>query len=138
MNITVKQCKGRAEIDDVQLVVELNSATTIAVRAGTFYVGGILYSLEEDQLFTITPSAIIRQWVDGWLVVDDETGNVFLLVDEWEYGEGDERFNFSLSSYTALHYLYRFELPIDETDLNNASIDVEHRVPPLPDSEPEG
>lgn len=114
--------------DDMQLLVEQTDFTKLCVRAGAFRLLGENMVLAEDAEWEFTQQPTERMWADGFIVRDRSTGEVAVLVDEFTYGEGGERYDFNSGPYELVHYLFRFDIPAGMASLESVICFVEHIV----------
>lgn len=96
---------------------------TITVKAGTFKVKGRDYPLEEQKI-TIGYSAT-PQSVQGFLTLDPDTNEAFLLVDEVPEVNGQyDHYEWSAHKLEPLHLLFIVNVPAAVTSLDMVPIKV--------------
>lgn len=130
--ITISKILSESGRKAVELVVELDSPTIIAVRAGAFRVGSVDLEFLEDQLWELLSPPSVITYVTGYIVREKSTGDLFLLVDNVHMDGEDDTYRFNEGSpYSLLHRLYRFVLPPATASLAGLDISVIHVVKEL-------
>lgn len=125
MAVNVIKQRSKPSVNAVGLVVEA-SGLEITVRAGEFVISGNRYSLEEDEVATITPHPDLDTWVRGYLVTQVSDGSTHVLVDE--VVKDEEPFWFSDDDVKFLHLLFWGVLPVGASSVDDVDITVVHIV----------
>ena len=128
MSVTVLTSKANPGDHNIELVVEVVSSTVLVVRAGDFVSERVQYTLAEDQEWVLPVIPKGGMWVEGYLVVDKNTGNPHVFVDEMVSGEPHYEFGPS-SPYTLLATLFSVNIPEGSVSLTGLDLSVFHIVP---------
>jgi len=115
---------GKAEYHDMDPVIEFDGLE-ITVKAGTFYVNGLQYSLSADEVVTFDENTNTgyKVQVRGYLVEDTggTPGELLLLVDEVstdpDFGEEPYNWHDPGNVYKLVYDLFHFNLYPNDTDI---------------------
>ena len=137
MNIDLHRSKSQNG-DSIGLVLVQVDPITIKVMAGGFHLIGEDMEMPEDYFWTMTPGLPSKMAASGFIVRDrNAPGDCMLLVDEFEYGESDQRIDFDDGPYVLIHHLFDIHLDPGAIDLSDADCRISHIVPKPPEQEAE-
>lgn len=130
MNLNTMQGRANPAVSNIELVVEEENSTSLAVRAGSFRVSGEVYTFDEDQIYELVNDPLVRVWVTGLLVREKESGIPLLFIDEvYDDGE-DSPYVFSKDSpYEVMNPIFVFEIPPHGGTLTDLEVTTFQVVP---------
>jgi len=106
------------------------SGMVVTVKAGTFIIRGVEYSLESDQEFTASenPGDL---FIDAKLCLDDDT--VMMIVDEIE--PDGRSYDWRGSPYEVLWPMFYMNVPANTTSLDDVDVQVYRVTKPEEETE---
>jgi hypothetical protein len=101
----------------------LLSGLNVTLYAMDVKIQGVTRQME-DQTYTVAPHASLPHWVSGYLVVEQATNQVVLLIEANDDDAVPAPYDFSDGVYALLWHLFCWKVPAGTTDLNTLELGI--------------